>query len=56
MNGGFTLKARLLAGRNNTAPPTFTTYSSVVTKERVRLEILIVGLNDLHICACDIGN
>ena len=56
MDGKFTLKARLGEGRHNTAPPLSITYSIVVTWESIRLEFLIYGLNNLDICACDIGN
>ena len=56
MYGEFTHKSGLVAGGNNTAPPSFITYSSVVTRESVRLTFIIYGLNDLYICACGIGN
>ena len=32
------------------------TYSSVVSRESVRLAFLIAALNDLEISACDVGN
>ena len=56
MDGKFTRKDRLVAGVHNRSPPLYTTYYSVVNRESVRLEFLIYGLNDLDICACDIGN
>ena len=56
MDGKFTCKARLVAGGHKAAPPSSITYSSVVTRETVRLAFIISGLNDLDICACDIGN
>ena len=32
MNGKFTLKSRLVSGGHKTAPPSYITYSSVVTR------------------------
>ena len=37
MDSKFICKARLVAGVNNMAPPSFITYSSVVTRDSVRL-------------------
>ena len=56
MDGKFTHKYRLVAGRYKTAPSSFITYYSVVTRERVIMEFLIACLNNLDIFACDIGN
>ena len=56
MDRDFTLKSRLVAGGHKTAPPTSTTYSSFVTRESVRLEFLISGMNDIDICAYYIVN
>ena len=39
-----------------TDPPTTLTYSSVVSRESVRLAFLIAALNDLNILVADIGN
>ena len=52
-----TRKARLVAGghRNIDVPP-HSTYSSVVSRESVRLAFLVAALNGLNICAADIGN
>ena len=52
----FTRKARLVAGGHLTDPPTTLTYSSVVSRESVRLAFLIAALNDLNILVADIGN
>ena len=56
MDGNFTCKARLVAGGHNMSPTLYTTYSSVLTKESVRLEFLISGLDDLDIWTYDIVN
>ena len=52
----FTRKARYVAGGNNTEPPAEATYSSVVSRESVRIGFLIAALNDLEICAADVTN
>jgi hypothetical protein len=52
----FTRKARLVAGGHMTDPPTTLTYSSVVSRDSVRLGFLLAALNDLDILAGDIGN
>ena len=52
----FTHKARLVAGGHLTDPPTTLTYSSVVSRESVRLAFLIAALYDLNILVADIGN
>ena len=51
-----TRKARFVAGGHWTAAPTQLTYSSVVTRESVRIAFLLAALNDLEILAADIGN
>ncbi len=52
----FTRKARFVArGDLATAPPSVT-YSSVVSRDSVRLAFLIAGLNDLDLLACDVSN
>ena len=52
----FTRKARYVAGGNTTEPPAEATYSSVVSRESVRIGFLIAALNDLEICAADVTN
>jgi hypothetical protein len=52
----FTRKARLVAGGHVTDPPESMTYSSVVSRESVRIIFLIAALNGLDILAADIGN
>ena len=52
-----TRKARLVAGgHRNKEVPKYMTYSSVVSRESVRLCFLIASLNNLNILAADIGN
>ena len=52
-----TRKARLVAGgHRNQDVPTHLTYSSVVSRETVRMGFLIAAMNDLKVCAADIGN
>jgi len=51
-----TRKARFVAGGHMTDPPTCLTYSSVVSRDSVRLAFLIAALNDLDILSADIGN
>ena len=56
MDGSFTRKARLVADGHKTRLPTSITYSSVVSRDSVRIALPIASLNSLHISACDIGN
>ena len=51
-----TRKARFVAGGHLTEAPPSITYSSVVSRDSVRLAFLIAALNDLEIVACDVGN
>ena len=52
----FTRKARLVAGGHTTVTPSSITYSSVVSRDSVRLAFMLAALNDLDILACDVGN
>ena len=52
----FTRKARFVAGGHMTAPPATLTYSSVVSRDSVRIAFVIAALNGLDILAADIGN
>ena len=56
MDGKFTRKARLVAGGHTTDTPVSLTYSSVVSRDTVRIAFLIAALNDLEVMSCDIGN
>jgi hypothetical protein len=52
----FTRKARFVAGGHKTDPPTTLTYSSIVSRDSVRIAFLLAALNDLKVLAADIGN
>ncbi len=52
----FTHKARFVAGGHMTDAPSQITYSSVITRESVRIGFLIAALNGLDILAADVGN
>jgi len=52
----FTRKARFVAGGHMTETPSSLTYSSVVSRESVKIAFLLAALNDLDVMACDIGN
>ncbi len=56
MDGKFTRKARLVADGHKTDAPSSITYSSVVSRDSVRIAFTLAALNDLEIMACDIGN
>ena len=51
-----TRKARYVGGGHRTKVPASMTYSSVVSRDSVRVMFLIAALNDLNIKMCDIGN
>jgi hypothetical protein len=51
-----TRKARFVAGGHTTETPASMTYSSVVSRESVRIAFTIAALNDLIILMADIGN
>ena len=53
---GLIRKARLAAGGHMTDTPASVTYSSVVSRDSVRIAFLIAALNDLDIMSADIGN
>ena len=52
----FHRKARLGAGGHTTDAPATLTYSSVVSRDSVRIALTIVVLNGLEVMACDIQN
>ena len=52
-----TRKARLVAGgHKNKNVPTFSTFSTVASRDSVRLIFLIAALNELNLLSADIGN
>jgi hypothetical protein len=53
---GLVCKARLVAGGHLTDPPVESVYSSVVTRESVRIMFLIAALSDLDILGADVQN
>ena len=56
MDGLFTRKARFVAGGHTTDTPSSITYSSVVSRDSVRIAFTLAALNGLEIRAADIGN
>ena len=52
----FTRKARFVADGSRTETPVSVCYSSVVSRDSVRLALLVAALHDLDVFACDIGN
>ena len=52
----FTRKARFCAGGHTTETPASLTYSSVVSRDSIRLAFLLAELNELDVMACDIEN
>lgn len=56
MDGKFTRKAQLVADGHKTEVPSSITYSSVVSRDSVRIAFMLASLNNLDISACDIGN
>jgi hypothetical protein len=56
MGENFRRKARFVADGHKTKTPAAMTYSSVVSRDSVRIALTIAALNDLDIMACDIQN
>ena len=52
----FRRKARLVAGGHTTETPATLTYSSVVSRDSVRIALTMAALNGLTVMACDIQN
>ena len=50
----FRRKARLVAGGHTTAAPATITYASVVSRESVRIALLLAALNDVEVKTADI--
>ncbi len=56
MGENFRRKARFVADGHKTKTPAAMCYSSVVSRDSVRIALTIAALNDLDIMACDIQN
>jgi hypothetical protein len=56
MGENFRRKSRFVANGHPTEVPASMTYSSVVSRDSVRIGLLIAALNDLEIMTCDIQN
>ena len=52
----FKRKARLVANGDTTEPPAALTYSSVVSRDSVRIALFVAALNELQLLACNIQN
>ena len=52
----FTRKARFVAGGHTTEAPSSLTYSSVVSRDSIRIAFLVAALNNLDIMSCDLEN
>ena len=53
---GFHRKARLVAGGHMTEAPAVMTYTSVMSRETVRIALMTAMLNDLEVKASDVQN
>ena len=51
-----TRKARFVAGGHQTDPPKESIYSSVVTRDSVRIAFMLAALNDLDVLSADVQN
>ena len=49
-----TRKARLVAGGHQTDPPKESTYSSVVSRDSIRIAFTLEALNDLDVLSADV--
>jgi Reverse transcriptase (RNA-dependent DNA polymerase) len=56
MSENFRRKARFVAGGHTTEAPSTLTYSSVVSRDSVRIALMVAALNDLEVTSCDIQN
>ena len=55
LHGNFTQKARFLANGSCVDTPQSNTYSSVVSRESIRIAFLLAALNKLNIKCCDLS-
>ena len=56
MYGRFTRKARYVAGGHATDPLSSIIYSSVVSRDSVRISFTLAALNDVEVIVAEIGN
>ena len=56
MDGKFTRKYRFVAGDHTTDPSASITYSSVVSRDSVRISFMLEALNDIDVIDTNIGN
>ena len=56
MGENYRQKARMVARGHTTTAPAGMTYSSVVSRDSVRIALTIAALNDIEVMACDIKN
>ena len=56
MGENFRQKARLVGGGHMTEAPSSITYSSVVSRDSIRIALTIAALNGLDLLDCDIQN
>ena len=56
MDGSFACKACHVAGGHTTDPPFSITYSSVVSRDSIRIAFTLAALNNVAIRAAEIGN
>ena len=56
MSENFRRKARMVAGGHQTETPPTLTYSSVVSRDSIRILLMIAALNGLDVLSCDIQN
>ena len=49
-----TRKARFVAGGHQTDPPKESTYSSVVSRDSIRIAFTLAALNDLDVLSADV--
>ena len=54
MSENFSRKVRIVAGGHMTKSPLLITYSSVVSRNSVRIALIAVALNDISMLACNI--
>ena len=56
MSENFRRKARMVAGGHMTETPPTLTYSSVVSRDSIRILLMIAALNGLDVLSCDTQN